>query len=51
MTQDRNKQGEFKKDNQGEGRKEKETNANDVRTKGEGARGGDLNTDTANSDK
>lgn len=51
MTQDRNKEGEFKRDNQGEGRKEKETNANDVRTSKEGAAGGKLNTDTANSDK
>lgn len=49
MTQDRNKEGEFKKDNQGEGQKEK--NANNVRTEREGARGGSLDTDTANSDK
>lgn len=51
MTQDRNKDGEFKKDNQGEGRKDKDVNANNVRTKDEGAAGGKLNTDTANADK
>lgn len=51
MTQDRNKQGEFKKDNQGEGRKEKDVNANNVRTGREGAAGGKLDTDNANSDQ
>ena len=51
MTQDRNKDGEFKKEGQGDNRPKKETNANDVRTKDEGAAGGKLNTDTANADK
>jgi len=51
MTQDRNKDGEFKKGHDVDNRPKKETNANDVRTKSEGAGGGKLNTDTANADK
>ena len=49
MTQERKDNGEFKKDS--DNRPKKETNANDVRTKDEGAAGGKLNTDTANADK
>ena len=50
MSQKRDEDnGQFQKQQTQDGRKE--TNANDVRTSKEGARGGDLNTDTANSDK